>query len=75
MEATPSIRVRNLCRQFGQISAIQDVNFTVNQGEVVGFLGPNGAGKSTTMRILSGILPASSGSAWVGGVSVAQDPH
>ena len=75
MEASPSIRVRNLCRQFGQVSAIQDVNFTVNKGEVVGFLGPNGAGKSTTMRILSGILPASSGSAWVGGVSVAQDPH
>jgi len=75
MEAIPSIRVRNLCRQFGQVSAIQDVNFTVNKGEVVGFLGPNGAGKSTTMRILSGILPASSGSAWVGGISVAQDPH
>jgi ABC-2 type transport system ATP-binding protein len=75
MEAIPSIRVRNLCRQFGQVSAIQDVNFTVNKGEVVGFLGPNGAGKSTTMRILSGILPATSGSAWVGGISVAQDPH
>ncbi|MFU8848419.1 MAG: ATP-binding cassette domain-containing protein [Opitutales bacterium] len=75
MEDIPSIRVRNLCRHFGQVSAIQDVNFTVNRGEVVGFLGPNGAGKSTTMRILSGILPASSGSAWVSGVSVAQDPH
>lgn len=75
MEDTPSIRVRNLCRQFGQVSAIQDVNFTVNKGEVVGFLGPNGAGKSTTMRILCGILPATSGSAWVGGISVAQDPH
>jgi len=75
MADIPSIRVLKLCRQFGQISAIQDVSFTVNQGEVVGFLGPNGAGKSTTMRILCGILPASSGSAWVGGVSVAQDPH
>lgn len=75
MEDIPSIRVRNLSRQFGQLHAIQNVNFTVNKGEVVGFLGPNGAGKSTTMRILSGILSASSGSAWVGGISVAQNPH
>lgn len=75
MDQTPSIRVRDLSRQFGQVNAIQNVNFTVNQGEVVGFLGPNGAGKSTTMRILSGILSASSGSAWVGGISVAQNPH
>ncbi|MGB0744373.1 MAG: ATP-binding cassette domain-containing protein [Opitutales bacterium] len=75
MDNIPSIRVRDLSRQFGQISAIQNVNFTVNRGEVVGFLGPNGAGKSTTMRILSGIQSASSGSAWVGGICVAQNPH
>ena len=75
MEDIPSIHVRHLSRQFGAISAIQNVNFTVNKGEVVGFLGPNGAGKSTTMRILSGILSASSGSAWVGGICVAQNPH
>lgn len=75
MEDIPSIRVRNLSRQFGQVSAIQNVNFTVHKGEVIGFLGPNGAGKSTTMRILSGILSASSGSAWVGGICVAQNPH
>ena len=75
MESIPSIHVHNLSRQFGPVSAIQKVNFTVNKGEVVGFLGPNGAGKSTTMRILSGILSASSGSAWVGGICVAQNPH
>jgi len=75
MEDIPSIRVRNLTRQFGAVTAIQNVNFTVHRGEVVGFLGPNGAGKSTTMRILSGIMSASSGSAWVGGVCVAQHPH
>jgi len=75
MEDIPSIHVRNLSRRFGPVSAIQNVNFTVNKGEVVGFLGPNGAGKSTTMRILSGILSASSGSAWVGGICVAQNPH
>jgi len=75
MEPTPSIRVENLTRQYGAITAIQNVSFTVNRGEVVGFLGPNGAGKSTTMRILSGIMTATSGSAWVGGVCVAQNPH
>lgn len=75
MEDIPSIHVQNLSRRFGPVSAIQSVNFTVNKGEVVGFLGPNGAGKSTTMRILSGILSASSGSAWVGGICVAQNPH
>ncbi len=75
MQNMPSIRVRDLTRTYGAITAIQNVNFTVNRGEVVGFLGPNGAGKSTTMRILSGILTASSGSAWVGGICVAQNPH
>ncbi len=75
MEPTPSIRVENLTRQYGAITAIHKVSFTVNPGEVVGFLGPNGAGKSTTMRILSGIMTATSGSAWVGGVCVAQNPH
>jgi ABC-2 type transport system ATP-binding protein len=75
MEPTPSIRVENLTRQFGGLTAIQNVSFTVNRGEIVGFLGPNGAGKSTTMRILSGIMPATSGSAWVSGVAVAQDPQ
>lgn len=75
MESVPSIYVKNLTRQFGPLTAISNVNFTVSPGEVVGFLGPNGAGKSTTMRILSGILPASSGSAWIGGVCVAQNAH
>jgi ABC-2 type transport system ATP-binding protein len=75
METIPSIRVENLTRNFGAITAIQNVSFTVNRGEIVGFLGPNGAGKSTTMRILSGIMSATAGSAWVGGISVAQSPH
>lgn len=75
METIPSIRVKDLTRQYGALTAIHKVNFTVNPGEVVGFLGPNGAGKSTTMRILSGIMSATSGSAWVGGICVAQNPH
>ena len=75
MENIPSIRVKDLTRQYGALTAIHKVNFTVNPGEVVGFLGPNGAGKSTTMRILSGIMSATSGSAWIGGICVAQNPH
>jgi len=75
MESTPSIRVEKLSRQFGALTAIQNISFTVNRGEIVGFLGPNGAGKSTTMRILSGIMSASSGSAWVSGIPVAAFPE
>ncbi len=75
MNVSPSIKVEALTRTYGALTAIQNVNFTVNKGEVVGFLGPNGAGKSTTMRILSGIQSASSGSAWISGISVAQNPH
>ncbi len=75
MEPEPSIRVENLTRRFGPVTAIRDVSFIVNPGEVVGFLGPNGAGKSTTMRILCGILAATSGSAWIAGVPVALDPR
>ena len=75
MEPNISIRVKNLSRRFGAAWAIRNVSFTVAKGEIVGFLGPNGAGKSTTMRILSGILTAQSGSAWVGGISVAGHPH
>jgi ABC-2 type transport system ATP-binding protein len=75
MQPKPSIHVENLTRQFGGLTAIKNVNFTVNHGEIVGFLGPNGAGKSTTMRILSGIMPATSGSAWIDGISVAKKPQ
>ncbi len=47
------IRVENLSKRFGEVQAIQDVGFTVSDGEILGFLGPNGAGKSTTLRILA----------------------
>jgi ABC-2 type transport system ATP-binding protein len=55
--------------------AVEDLSFNVARGEVVGFLGPNGAGKSTTMRIISGSLGASSGTAKVGGIDVANEPR
>lgn len=69
-----AIEARELNRSFGSFKAVSELSFTVNRGEIVGFLGPNGAGKSTTMRILSGLLPADSGSAFLCGVSVAANP-
>lgn len=73
MEQLPSITVEGLTKTYGAIHAIRDVNFSIRHGEVVGFLGPNGAGKSTTLRILCGLLPATSGRATVCGVSLARD--
>jgi len=70
-----SIEVRHLTKYYGSAPAIKDVSFTVRPGEVVGFLGPNGAGKSTTLRILSGLLRADSGEAYLDGISVARAPE
>jgi len=64
------IEVEHLSKTYGTTAAIQDVTFTVAPGEILGFLGPNGAGKTTTMRILSGYLPATSGTAIVAGYEV-----
>jgi ABC-2 type transport system ATP-binding protein len=69
------IEVQGLTKRYGDTLAIEDVSFNVARGEVVGFLGPNGAGKSTTMRIISGSLGASAGTAKVGGFDVAEDPR
>ena len=69
------IAVEALTRRYGDFTAIRDVSFSVQRGEVVGFLGPNGAGKSTTMRILSGCIGATAGHARVGGVDVLQKPN
>lgn len=56
-----SIHARNLCKRFGRHTAVNDLSFDIERGEIVGFLGPNGAGKSTTLRIMTGVIPASSG--------------
>jgi ABC-2 type transport system ATP-binding protein len=64
------IKVENLTKRYAGVTAIQDLNFEVAKGEIVGFLGPNGAGKSTTMRILTGYLPATSGSASIAGFDI-----
>ncbi len=67
------IEVSGLTKIYGQRTAIENLNFTVNKGEIVGFLGPNGAGKSTTMKILTGFMPASFGTAKVAGFDVFDD--
>jgi gliding motility-associated transport system ATP-binding protein len=67
------IRVAELTRRFGGLLALDRVGFEIGRGEVVGFLGPNGAGKTTAMRILSGYLPATSGSASVAGFDVLSE--
>ena len=64
------IEVENLCKIYGSTPALQDVSFSVEAGEILGFLGPNGAGKTTTLRILSGYLPATSGTAKIAGYDV-----
>ncbi len=68
------IDVRNLSKNYGDRPAIQNLNFTVAKGEVVGFLGPNGAGKSTTMKIITGYMAPSSGEVQVAGFDVFADP-
>jgi len=67
------IEVKDLTKTFGERNAVDHVSFVVNKGEILGFLGPNGAGKTTTMRILTGFLPATSGTARVAGFDVFND--
>jgi ABC-2 type transport system ATP-binding protein len=67
------IEVKDLTKSFGDHVAVDRISFAVNKGEILGFLGPNGAGKTTTMRILTGFLPATSGTARVAGFDVFND--
>jgi ABC-2 type transport system ATP-binding protein len=66
------IEVEHLTKSYGTSRAVSDISFRVEPGEILGFLGPNGAGKTTTMRILTGYLPATSGSARVAGFDVSE---
>ena len=68
------LEVHNLTKKFGPLTAVDDVSFTVAQGEVVGFLGPNGAGKSTTMRMIAGYLAPTAGRVQVCGHDVVERP-
>jgi ABC-2 type transport system ATP-binding protein len=67
------IQVDNLTKYFGQVLAVDHINFSVSRGEIVGFLGPNGAGKTTTIRVLTSFLPATSGIVKVAGHDVMTD--
>ena len=68
------IKVQNLTKAFGPKLAVNNVSFSVERGEVLGFLGPNGAGKSTTMRMITGFIPPTSGTVKVGGSDILDDP-
>ncbi|PRY14409.1 protein involved in gliding motility GldA [Pontibacter ummariensis] len=69
-----SVEVKNLTKVYGEQHAVDDISFTVEQGQILGFLGPNGAGKSTTMKIATCYLPPSAGTVLVNGHDVLQDP-
>ncbi len=68
------LEIKGLTRQFGQFIAVNNVSFSVESGEVLGFLGPNGAGKSTTMKMVTGFLSPTSGTAVICGDDVTRDP-
>src|SRR5499427_6534287 len=68
------IRVQNLVKDFGAKRAVDGISFSVERGEVLGFLGPNGAGKSTTMRMITGFIPPTDGTATVGGFDIVENP-
>jgi ABC-2 type transport system ATP-binding protein len=68
------IKITKLTKRYGGFTAVNGINLEVPKGELFGFLGPNGAGKTTTLRIIAGILKATSGSVEIGGVNIALDP-
>lgn len=68
------IRAENLHKEFDGTQAVEGVSFKVEEGEVFGFLGPNGAGKTTTVRMITGVLKPDSGTAWVNGMDVREEP-
>lgn len=68
------IKIEHLVKNYGTTCAVDDISFSVEEGEIVGFLGPNGAGKSTTMNILTGYLSSTSGKACIAGIDILSDP-
>ena len=68
------IEVQHLTKRYGPMTAVDDVSFRVERGEILGFLGPNGAGKTTTMRVLTGYMPPTEGKAIVAGYDVFEQP-
>jgi len=74
LKGTKMIKAENLVKRYGSNYALNDVSFEIKEGEVVGLLGPNGAGKSTAMNILTGYLAATSGSAYINGINMLEEP-
>lgn len=70
---TPMIEAKGLCKYYGNFIAVEDLNFSINEGEIVAFLGPNGAGKSTTMKMLTGFLAPSAGTSRICGLEVSEN--
>ena len=70
---TPMIEAKGLCKYYGDFIAVEDLNFSINEGEIVAFLGPNGAGKSTTMKMLTGFLAPSAGTSRICGLEVSEN--
>jgi ABC-2 type transport system ATP-binding protein len=68
------ITVKDLTKKYARTTAVDQISFSVEKGQIVGFLGPNGAGKTTTMRILTCFLPPTSGTAMVAGIDVLEQP-
>ncbi len=68
------IEVRNLTKKYGEKLAVNDISFTVEKGEILGFLGPNGAGKSTTMNMLTGYISSTSGQILIDGIDILEEP-
>lgn len=68
------IHADQLSKEFGRFQAVKNASFTIEKGEIVGFLGPNGAGKTTTLRMLTGYLPPTSGTASIAGFDIVKDP-
>lgn len=68
------IQIQNLVKRFGSKYAVDDISFSIDEGEIVGFLGPNGAGKSTTMNIITGYMSSTSGTVSIGGIDILENP-
>src|SRR3954468_5330021 len=68
------IEIAGLCKSFGEFTAVRDLSFSVQRGEVLGLVGPNGAGKTTTLRVMAGIIPPTRGKVSIGGHDVVAEP-
>ncbi|MGD1007497.1 MAG: ATP-binding cassette domain-containing protein, partial [Ignavibacteriaceae bacterium] len=67
------LELKNLTKRFGEFTAVNSISYSINKGEIFGLVGPNGAGKTTTIKILTTLLPATSGEAYIGGYNVTRN--